>query len=387
MKYFVYAFLFFLNSVNMAQTRRDWLRSSLGMGGLLMAPSTLLTSFEKERFNPRDLDPIVRLSSNENPYGPSKVVQKAILKAFDHACRYPYEYSDQLAVKLAKKHGVDPESIIITGGSTEGLKLTGLTFAHNGGEIISAAPTFLAMMDFAKQWGATVNWVDVDESKGYNLDEIENRIGINTKLIFLCNPNNPTGTVVEKNRLLDFCETASQKAIVFSDEAYYDFIEDPDYPSMDFLVRKGENVIVSKTFSKVYGLAGTRIGYLIAKPSIAAEIRKNLVAMSNVLAIAAAEAALEDQEFYHFSLKKTKESKMRIYDLLNYLGLAYVPSSTNFVFFESKRDIRELGPELLELGVRVGRPFPPFYDWCRISTGTDEEIDRFVNAMLKSYKA
>jgi histidinol-phosphate aminotransferase len=386
-KYFVYAFLFFLNSVNMAQTRRDWLRSSLGMGGLLMAPSTLLTSFEKERFNPRDLDPIVRLSSNENPYGPSKVVQKAILKAFDHACRYPYEYSDQLAVKLAKKHGVDPESIIITGGSTEGLKLTGLTFAHNGGEIISAAPTFLAMMDFAKQWGATVNWVDVDESKGYNLDEIENRIGINTKLIFLCNPNNPTGTVVEKNRLLDFCETASQKAIVFSDEAYYDFIEDPDYPSMDFLVRKGENVIVSKTFSKVYGLAGTRIGYLIAKPSIAAEIRKNLVAMSNVLAIAAAEAALEDQEFYHFSLKKTKESKMRIYDLLNYLGLAYVPSSTNFVFFESKRDIRELGPELLELGVRVGRPFPPFYDWCRISTGTDEEIDRFVNAMLKSYKA
>ncbi|MGA0942127.1 MAG: pyridoxal phosphate-dependent aminotransferase [Flavobacteriaceae bacterium] len=387
MKYFVYAFLFFLNSVNMAQTRRDWLRSSLGMGGLLMAPSTLLTSFEKERFNPRDLDPIVRLSSNENPYGPSKVVQKAILKAFDHACRYPYEYSDQLAVKLAKKHDVDPESIIITGGSTEGLKLTGLTFAHNGGEIISAAPTFLAMMDFAKQWGATVNWVDVDESKGYNLDEIENRIGINTKLIFLCNPNNPTGTVVEKNRLLDFCETASQKAIVFSDEAYYDFIEDPDYPSMDFLVRKGENVIVSKTFSKVYGLAGTRIGYLIAKPSIAAEIRKNLVAMSNVLAIAAAEAALEDQEFYHFSLKKTKESKMRIYDLLNYLGLAYVPSSTNFVFFESKRDIRELGPELLELGVRVGRPFPPFYDWCRISTGTDEEIDRFVNAMLKSYKA
>lgn len=371
----------------MAQTRRDWLRSSLGMGGLLMAPSTLLTSFEKERFNPRDLDPIVRLSSNENPYGPSKVVQKAILKAFDHACRYPYEYSDQLAVKLAKKHGVDPESIIITGGSTEGLKLTGLTFAHNGGEIISAAPTFLAMMDFAKQWGATVNWVDVDESKGYNLDEIENRIGINTKLIFLCNPNNPTGTVVEKNRLLDFCETASQKAIVFSDEAYYDFIEDPDYPSMDFLVRKGENVIVSKTFSKVYGLAGTRIGYLIAKPSIAAEIRKNLVAMSNVLAIAAAEAALEDQEFYHFSLKKTKESKMRIYDLLNYLGLAYVPSSTNFVFFESKRDIRVLGPELLELGVRVGRPFPPFYDWCRISTGTDEEIDRFVNAMLKSYKA
>jgi len=371
----------------MAQTRRDWLRSSLGMGGLLIAPSALLTSFEKERFNPRSLDPIVRLSSNENPYGPSKVVQDAIIKAFDHACRYPYEYSDQLALKLAKKHGVGAESIIITGGSTEGLKLTGLTFANNGGEIISAAPTFLAMMDYAKQWGASVNWVDVDESKGYNLNEIEKRIGVNTKLIFLCNPNNPTGTLIEKNALLDFCSTASQKAIVFSDEAYYDYIEDPDYPSMDALVRKGENVIVSKTFSKVYGLAGTRIGYLIAKPSIAAMIRKNLVAMSNVLAIAAADAALEDHDFYHFSLQKTKESKKRIYDLLNHLDLPYVPSSTNFVFFESKRDIRELGPELLKEGVRIGRPFPPFYDWCRISTGTDEEIDRFVNAMLKSYSA
>jgi histidinol-phosphate aminotransferase len=371
----------------MAQTRRDWLRSSLGMGGLLIAPSALLTSFEKERFNPRSLDPIVRLSSNENPYGPSKVVQDAIIKAFDHACRYPYEYSDQLALKLAKKHGVGAESIIITGGSTEGLKLTGLTFANNGGEIISAAPTFLAMMDYAKQWGASVNWVDVDESKGYNLSEIEKRIGVNTKLIFLCNPNNPTGTLIEKNALLDFCSTASQKAIVFSDEAYYDYIEDPDYPSMDALVRKGENVIVSKTFSKVYGLAGTRIGYLIAKPSIAAMIRKNLVAMSNVLAIAAADAALEDHDFYHFSLQKTKESKKRIYDLLNHLDLPYVPSSTNFVFFQRKRDIRELGPELLQEGVRIGRPFPPFYDWCRISTGTDEEIDRFINAMLKSYRA
>ena len=111
----------------MAQSRRQWLRSSLGMSGLLLAPSTLLTLEERERFNPRPLADIVRLSSNENPYGPSKQVQEAVIKAFDHACRYPYEYSDALAEKLALKHGVSPESIIITGGSTEGLKLTGLT--------------------------------------------------------------------------------------------------------------------------------------------------------------------------------------------------------------------------------------------------------------------
>ncbi len=368
------------------QNRRQWLQSSLGIGGLLLAPSSLLTAQERELFRPRPLADLVRLSSNENPYGPSKKVQEAINTAFGHACRYPYQYSDALAEKLAKKHGVGPESIIITGGSTEGLKVSGLTFAHSGGEILAGQPTFLAMMTYAEQWGAKINWVPVDENKGYDLNAIAQRVNANTKMIFLCNPNNPTGTLLPARQLEDFCSSVSKKAIVFSDEAYYDFIETPDYPSMDALVRKGENVIVSKTFSKVYGLAGLRIGYLIAKPSIAAAIRKNVVAMRNVLAIAAADAALQDDAFYKFSLAKNKEENYKIYTVLDYLKLPYVRSSTNFVFFHSKKDIRDLGPQMLEEGVRIGRPFPPFYDWCRISTGTLEEVDRFVDGMLKVYK-
>jgi len=369
----------------MGQTRRDWLRSSLGIGGLLVAPSTLLSAKEIGDYNPRPLESVVRLSSNENPYGPSKKVQESIIKAFDHACRYPYEYSDALAEKLAKIHGVEPESIIITGGSTEGLKITGLTFAHSGGEIIAGQPTFLAMMDYAKGWDATINWVPVGEDKGYDLNEIEKRISSKTKLVFLCNPNNPTGTLLPADALTDFCNSVSDRTIVFSDEAYYDFIEEDHYPSMDALVRQGKNVIVSKTFSKVYGLAGTRIGYLIAPPHLAQQIRKNVVAMSNVLAIAAAEASLEDRDFYQFSLEQNRKQKQRIYDLLDHLRLGYVRSSTNFIFFHSKRDIRELGPEMLAKGVRIGRPFPPFYDWCRISTGTAEEVDLFIKGMLEVY--
>jgi len=368
------------------QSRRDWLRSSIGLGGLLMAPSSLLSAQERAAYRPRPLENIVRLSSNENPYGPSKVVQEAISTAFDHACRYPYQYSDALAEKLAKKHGVGPESIIITGGSTEGLKIAGLTFAHNGGEIIAGQPTFLAMMDYAKQWGASIQWVPVGADKGYDLDAIENRISSQTKMIFLCNPNNPTGTLLPAQKLKDFCQSVSQKTIVFSDEAYYDFIEEENYPSMDTLVRDGQNVIVSKTFSKVYGLAGLRIGYLIAKPELAAQIRKNVVAMSNVLAIAAADAALQDDAFYSFSLAKNREAKSKIYALLDHLKLDYVPSSTNFVFFHAQKDIRSLGPQMLEKGVRIGRPFPPFYDWCRISTGTLEEVNRFVAGMLEVYQ-
>ncbi|MDA8877592.1 aminotransferase class I/II-fold pyridoxal phosphate-dependent enzyme [Flavobacteriaceae bacterium] len=368
------------------QTRRDWLRSSMGIGGLLLAPPTLLTAQQKRAFHPRTLEPVIRLSSNENPYGPSKRVQERIINSFVHGCRYPYAYSDDLASILAKKHRVDPESIIVTGGSTEGLKIAGLTFASHGGEIISGQPTFLAMMDYAKQWGATVNWVPVGADKGYDLDEIENRISPKTKLVFLCNPNNPTGTLVPAKKLVDFCNAASQKTIVFSDEAYYDFIETPNYPSMVEAVKRGDNVIVSKTFSKVYGMAGLRVGYLIAKPELAVQIRKNIVAMSNVLAVEAAKEALQDDAFYQFSLAKNKEAKNRIYTLLDHLKLEYVPSHTNFVFFHSKKDIRELGPKMLEKGVRIGRPFPPFYDWCRVSTGTLEEVDVFIKGMLEVYE-
>ena len=122
-------------------TRRDWLRSSLGIGGLLLAPPSILSAQEKSDFQPRSLDPVIRLSSNENPYGPSNRVQERIKNSFIHGCRYPYAYSDNLAEQLAIKHGVSPESIIITGGSTEGLRITGLTFASNGGEIIGAEHT------------------------------------------------------------------------------------------------------------------------------------------------------------------------------------------------------------------------------------------------------
>lgn len=369
------------------QTRRDWLRSSLGIGGLVLSAPQLLTAKEMETFNPRPLEGEIRLSSNENPYGPSKKVQECIKNAFADACRYPYAYSDALAEKLAALHGVAPESVIVTGGSTEGLKISGLTFAANGGEIISAQPTFLAMMDYAKQWGATINWVPVGEDKGYDLDEIEKRISSKTKLVFLCNPNNPTGTLVPAQKLLDFCEVATKKTIVFSDEAYYDFIEDPQYPSLIEAVKRGENVIVSKTFSKVYGMAGMRVGYLVAKPEIATQLRRNIVAMSNVLAVEAAKEALEDQAFYQFSVAQNKAAKNKIYTLLDHLQLDYVPSHTNFIFFHAQRDIRELGPAMLQKGVRIGRPFPPFFDWCRVSTGTLEEVNVFVKGMLELYDA
>ncbi len=364
--------------------RRQWLRTAgLGGGLALLGGVPAFSKNNGQLYPARPLADVIRLSSNENPFGPSPSVREAMQKAFNEGCRYPYAYQEELLNMLAKKEGVSKDHILITGGSTEGLRITGLTYGKDSGEIIACDPTFLAMLDYGKQFGAHVNKVPVDEAMKYDLEEIEKRVSNQTRLVFLCNPNNPTGTIVDAGKLRDFCETVSRKTIVFSDEAYYDFITEPDYPSMVELVKKGHNVIVSRTFSKVYGLAGIRIGYLIARPDIKARLQDNIVAFTNVLALFAAKAALQDRQFYDFSLQMNDKAKKQIYTTLDEMGLEYVKSHTNFVFFKTGRDIRELNAQMRKQGISVGRPFPPFMDWCRISTGTMDEMKLFTETLRK----
>lgn len=173
--------------------------------------------------------------------------------------------------------------------------------------------------------------------------------------------------------------------MVFSDEAYYDYIEEENYPSMVELVKEGKNVIVSKTLSKIYGLAGIRIGYLIAKPEIAKMLSDRMVANLNMLAIDAAKAALEDEDFYKFSLEKNLQARKMIETTLRELKLEYLPSQANFVFFDSKQPVSSLAEKLMSKSIIVGRPFPPFDNWCRISTGTIEEVSIFNDAMISIY--
>ncbi|MBL7472611.1 pyridoxal phosphate-dependent aminotransferase [Robertkochia sediminum] len=369
--------------------RRDWIRNTaLGGGAALLGGVNglyALTAKERATFHPRPLEDVIKLSSNENPYGPSEAVRNAVQESFSIACRYPYRYADELAEMLAAKEGVTREQIIITGGSTEALKACGVTFAANGGEIIAGKPTFLAMMTYASQWGSKVNWVPLNDALEYDMPAINNAITDKTSLVFLCNPNNPTSTLLPKDVLLEYSEAIAQKTILFSDEAYYDFIEDPEYPSLVAMVKEGKQVIVSRTFSKVYGMAGMRIGYLVTTQKLAKKIRDKVMAYSNVPAIQGAKAALSDKAFYQFSLKKNKEARQMICATLDQLELEYLPSQTNFVFFHSGRPIHELHRAMLEQGVQIGRPFPPFTDWCRISTGTAEEVTAFTKALKKVY--
>ncbi len=371
----------------MKLSRRQWLKSASLVGGTALLSGTsaisALSAEEVKKFNPRPLDTLVRLGSNENPYGPSLKVRKAMEEAFDLGCRYPWSYNSSLQKMIADKEGVPTDHIVLVAGSTEGLKITGITFAGPGDEIISGLPTFLSLMTYAETWGADINWVPLDKDLNYDLQEIEKRVSSKTKLVFLCNPNNPTGKLLPANEVLDFCNTVSKKTMVFSDEAYCDYIEDPNYPSMTQLVKEGKNVIVSKTLSKVYGLAGIRLGYLVARPDIAAKLSERVVANTNIMAIEAGKAALIDDEFYRFSLQKNKEARNLIESTLDKLKLPYLPSQANFVFFHANQDVAGLAKKMQEKGIIVGRPFPPLNDWCRVSTGTIEEVQLFNKALIE----
>lgn len=362
--------------------RRNWLRTvglSSGfamLGGIeAFALETPTTPYLKTN--------LVKLNANENPYGPSERVRKIIAENFDNACRYPFAILGELVQMLAEKEGVTKDHIVVTGGSGEGLCTAGLVYGKQGAEIIAADPTFQQILRYAEAQGSYVHRIPVDKNMDHDLETMEKRITGKTGLVYICNPNNPTGTIIEKNKLNDFCNSVSERTVVFSDEAYYDFITEAEYPSMVELVKKGSNVIVSKTFSKVYGMAGLRIGYLVTRPDIAKRLKSSVMARTNILAIAAAKEALKDDEFYKFSILKSTEGKQLIYNALDELGLEYMKSHTNFVFFKSGRHINELIADMKKENVLIGRPFPPFYDWARISTGKIEDVEKFVQALKK----
>lgn len=362
--------------------RRNWLRTAGLSGGLLCLGGLEAVGRNIYTRSVPAGGPVL-LNANENPYSPSQALRNALVDHLDQTCRYPFRALPDLVNRIAEKEGLSKDHIVVTGGSSEGLTTAGLIYGMNGGEIIAASPTFERLLEYAENFGAKVHRVPVNDQLVHDLEAMSARVNKKTRLIFLCNPNNPTGTILDRQALRDFCLSHEGKAVIFSDEAYYDFITDPDYPSMVELVKEGRNVIVSRTFSKVYGLAGLRIGYLVARPDIAEKLKKGVMAMTNVLAIAAAKRALEDDEFYKFSIARNQQAKEHIYSALESLRLRYTLSHTNFVFFETGRHIDQVIEAMRAQNIWIGRPFPPMYDWARVSTGTMEEMELFTSALKR----
>lgn len=345
--------------------------------------SALLKTDSHQPYSPAD--GIIRLSSNENRYAPSPNIKQAMIDAMEKSYLYPPAHYKELIQKLADKEGVTKDHILLVSGSNEGLRLTGLVYGNNGGEIITGTPTYKALLSYAEEFGGNIKAIPLDKNLSYDLDAIENAVTDKTKMVFFCNPNNPTGTIVDGNDAMEFCRRVSEKTMVFSDEAYGDYISDANYPTMVPLIKEGKNVIVSHTFSKVYGMAGVRVGYLIAQPDIINMLKPRVMSYVNMMGLAGAVAALEDKEFYNYSLKMNNEAKEYIYEVAGELGMRTIKSHTNFVFVETGMDEAKLVDKMLAHNVRVGRPFPPLNNWCRVSTGTMEDMDKWGEAMRKVF--
>jgi len=361
--------------------RRDWLKSLsvAGAGAVTLRPSDILSFMPNEGINDR-ANPLIRLSSNENPYSPSPAMKEVIRGFGAELCRYPNQFFSELENQIAEKEGIDPAHIVITSGSREGLKAVGMMKSMKGEQIITCLPTYRALIDYADYIGASIKALPLDSNMLFDLAAIEASIDDQTSMAFVCNPNNPTGTLLDADYLKEWCTRVSKKITVFVDEIYYDYIEAEGYPSMKSLVLEGHDVIIARTLSKVYGLAGIRIGYMIASKETAAMIRESLQSGPNILAIRLAQTALADEEFYQFSLEKNQQAKNIIYRTLSAVGLRYLKSHTNFVFFHTGQPVEEIHKKYRAHGILVGRPFPPFLDWCRVSTGSLEEVEKFALA-------
>lgn len=331
----------------------------------------------------RSLPPVtnvVRLSSNENPYGPSPAALKAMTDGFSLAWRYPDEHADLLADELARMHGVPVEQILLGDGSGEILKLCAATFTGRESKIVIANPTFEAIARHAGVANAEVVKVDLTPEYSHDLKKML-AAATGAGLVYICNPNNPTASITPRNELSDFLAKLSPATVVLVDEAYHHYVESNDYESVIPLVKQYPNLIVARTFSKIYGMAGLRCGYCVTQRANISRLRTHQIFDSvNIMALVAALASVKDAEQVTRGRRLNTEVKKSVYGELDTLGYRYIPSHANFMMIDVRREVRPVITTLRTRGVEVGRPFPALPNFLRVTLGTAPEMKQFLSA-------
>jgi len=326
------------------------------------------------------LTAIVRLSSNENPYGPSAQALKAMTNAFHLACRYPDENATGLIEKLAKLNSVTPEQILLGDGSGEVLKLCAETFTGpQRGKLVVADPTFEAVLHHATVNGAEAVKIPLTNNFAHDLSKMAEVP--NAGLVYICNPNNPTASITPKSDLHDFIAKMAPPAMILVDEAYFHYADNPDYDSVIPLIRDHPNLIVARTFSKIYGMAGLRCGYAVGQTDTISQLRAHQSWDSvNIMAVAAASASLDDANQVATGRRLNQETRTFLTTQLEGMGYNCIPSQANFVMFDLKRPVVPLIKALKEKNVEVGRLFPAMPNHMRLTIGKKNEMEAFLSA-------
>ncbi|MEL6941060.1 MAG: histidinol-phosphate transaminase, partial [Bacteroidota bacterium] len=301
--------------------------------------------------------------------------------------RYGHGDAAKLIDMVAEKEGVTKDHILLGPGSTDILEKTAIVHFIDGGNVVAADPAYMSLIKTAMAFKAKWKSVPCTDDWAHDLKGMEKAIDADTKLVYICNPNNPTGSLTDSKKLYDFCSKVSEKVPVFVDEAYLEFLPDAEKHSMVKLVQEGKNVIVARTFSKIHGMAGLRMGYGVALPETLEKIQKMVRTTMglNVTTLRGAMASLKDEKFQENSRSWTAESREFTIDKLKSLGYDPIPSYTSFVLFPllegtvGKAYLAKMFDE--GIGVRFFEVHDKPY--CRVSMGTMEEMKMFVDAFKK----
>ncbi len=375
--------------------RRDWLRqSAFAVAGLTAAPALLAAApvrasrafgeFAPE-FDPALLPPTgvkARLNANENPWGPSEKTKQALIDSLGESNRYAFQQIWALRQAMAAKDGLKPDTILPGAGSSELLAAAVNAYSPKG-KILLAETCYISdgmMGDFPMEK------IPLTADYQYDLDAMAAKADPALhSLVYICNPNNPTGRLLPPEKLRKFIDEVSPKVPVLIDEAYIDYASDPKTDCMVDKVKEGKNVIILRTFSKLYAFAGLRVGYAIAKPALL-KVLEPFTQQGfgiSVPSAAAGLAALKDVEFQQMTLQKTAESKQFLFDTLKKLGYTPLESSANFVLFPIKMKGPQLAGQLMKEGVMVRHWQFDKQPWCRVSIGTMDEMKAFAEAFAK----
>jgi len=368
-------------SVLAPYSRRRFLKGMGAIGGAGMLASSPLQAVMESKPGSLILPPdhVIRANFNENPYGVSRVALRAIQNTFDQAGHYSSGPRQRVMEVMTNLHDLPPENVILGSGSGELLKAAGLMVAMTKGSVVCADPTYHDLVRFAESNGAEIIKVPVADNLGIDLEAMKKAMRKDTKIVYIVNPNNPIPSILAKKELEDFVKEVSKKCMVFVDEAYYEYVEDPSYGSMIDLVRAGQkNLIVTRTASKIHGMAGLRVGFGFGHVDLLKKLSQIQTGQMNVLGLAGAAASYKDTEFQNFTRRKTRESKIIMEEMINDLGLRTTKSHANFVFFETGRAVEEINGKLKEKRIISGRPFPPYLKWSRVSLQKPEEMRYFA---------
>lgn len=369
----------------METNRRLWLKKiGIGVAGIglsnfnsFAAPlvsEKLIDSFE----NDADL---IFLRSNENPYGPSPLARKAFAENVNISNRYNWDIEAQIISVIALKNSVKDENILLGAGSTEILDLVAKWVSREKGNYVIADPSYDYWTVTLDNFGLTKNKVPLAADKKINLKAMLEAVNQDTKLVYICNPNNPTGTICEREALVEFVTKISQNTMVLIDEAYLDFTKQQ---SLSNMVNDRKNIIIVKTFSKIYGLAGARIGYAIANKTIIdnlANSQSNTNNSVSVLSKLAAIASLKDDKFVSSCYSLNENVRQYTIIELQKLNCECISSNTNFIYFSLAKYNKDYFKQLENNNIQGGRIYEEQGKWTRITVGKMDEMKKFIKAI------